>query len=125
MKKTFPVVLVMFVLALAIAAAAAEPAKSALKVGDEVFVCNCGAGCPCGSIAMKESKCSCGNKMSKGTVTQVAEGTAVVRIGSREQTFKTTGRYACACAKGCDCGSISQSAGNCACGKPMGEVKAN
>jgi len=44
-----------------------------LKVGDEVFVCNCGNGCPCNSMAMKESKCSCGNAMVKGKVVKLGK----------------------------------------------------
>jgi hypothetical protein len=98
----------MLVMALAITVVAAESAKMSLKVGDEVFVCNCGDGCPCNSMAMKESKCSCGNAMVKG-----------------KETFNTAGKYACACGEGCKCGAISQTPANCACGKPMKQVMAN
>ena len=125
MKKAIPALLAAFVLAAAFGAIAAEPAKMALKAGDEVFVCNCGADCPCSSVATKESNCSCGKAMTRGKVTKVEDGTAVVRIGTKEQTFGTAGKFACACGQGCDCGAISQSAGKCACGRPMREVKAN
>jgi hypothetical protein len=117
--------LVMLVLALAITVMAAESAKMSLKVGDEVFVCNCGDGCPCNSMAMKESKCSCGNAMLKGKVVKLGEGTAVIQVNGREQTFNTAGKYACACGEGCNCVAISQTPANCACGKPMKQVKAN
>ena len=123
MKRVYAATLVMLVMALAITVMAAESAKMALKAGDEVFVCNCGDGCPCNSMAMKESKCSCGKEKVKGKVVKLGDDTAVIQINGREQTFKTVGKYACACGEGCNCGSISQTPGDCACGKPMKQVK--
>lgn len=124
MKKVVSVALVL-VLALAFAVVAAEPGKMELKVGDQLYVCNCGETCPCDSMARKAGKCTCGKEMVQGTVTQVGEGTAVIKLAAGERTFKTVGKFACACGPTCDCGSISQNPGNCVCGKPMAEVKAN
>jgi len=125
MKRVYAATLVMLVMALAITVMAAESAKMALKAGDEVFVCNCGDGCPCNSMAMKESKCSCGKEKVKGKVVKLGDDTAVIQINGREQTFKTVGKYACACGEGCNCGSISQTPADCACGKPMKQVQVN
>jgi hypothetical protein len=110
MKKVVTVALAL-VLALAFAVVAAEHSKMELKVGDQLYVCNCGEKCPCDSMAR--------------TVTKVGEGTAVIKIAAAERTFKTVGKFACACGSTCDCGSISQNPGNCVCGKPMAEVKVN
>ena len=30
------------------------------KAGDTIYVCGCGEGCDCGSLAKKEGKCGCG-----------------------------------------------------------------
>ena len=125
MKRMYLATLVVLVMVLAITVAAAESEKMSLKVGDEVFVCNCGDGCPCNGMAMKESKCACGNAMVKGKVLELGEGTAVIQVGGREQSFNTVGKYACACGEGCNCGAISQTPANCACGKPMKQVKVN
>lgn len=54
---------------------------------------------------------------------KLGEGTAVIQVGGREQTFNTVGKYACACGEGCKCGAIIQTPANCACGKPMKQVK--
>lgn len=124
MKKIVSL-LVIALLALACYAVADESPKLSLKAGDKVFVCNCGEACPCLTMAKRASQCSCGKDMVEATVTKVEEGTAVVRIGEREQTFQTTGKFTCACGAGCDCGTISQNPGNCACGRPLGEVKSN
>jgi hypothetical protein len=122
MKKVVSVTLAL-VLALAFAVVAAEPSRMELNVGDKPFVCNCGEKCPCNTMAMKAGKCTCGKEMVQGTVTQASAGTAVIKIGDREQTFKTVGKYACNCGPACDCGTISQNPGNCVCGKEMAEVK--
>jgi len=117
--------LVVLVMALAVAAVAAESGSMTLKPGDQVYVCNCGTGCPCDSMANRASKCTCDKPMVQGTVKQVGEGTATVLVGGEERSFKTAGKYACNCGPGCTCGSISQKPGKCACGKDMAEVKAN
>lgn len=124
MKRVYAVALAVLFAVIAVSAIAEEPAKLSLKVGDEVFVCGCGADCPCNTISMVESKCACGKAMVKGKVAKVGEDAAVIQIGDREQTFKTVGKYACACGEGCKCRTISQNPGNCACGKPLKEVKA-
>jgi hypothetical protein len=92
-----------------------------LKVGDEVYACNCGDGCPCDTLSFSPGKCGCGNKMVKAKVTGVSERKAMLMAENweKERSFNTAGKYACACPNGCNCGTISQNPGKCACGVDM------
>ncbi len=112
---------VLLVVAVAAALAPPENGKIVLKAGDEVYACNCGPSCPCQMMSRNEGKCGCGQPMVKAKVKSVGEGTAVLVIGDKEQTFKTVGKYACAC-PGCKCDSISQTAAKCTCGVDMVKV---
>jgi hypothetical protein len=123
MRKTLTVLAVVFSLVLVSGVFAAESNKMTLKVGDELYVCGCGKGCDCNTMAMKPGKCVCGKPLVKGKVTKVEDGTAVIKTKKGEQTFKTVGLYSCACGPGCNCGTISQKPGKCACGKPMKKVE--
>jgi len=124
MRKTSFAILGIFVIAAAAGLfAAQEKSKMALKVGDEIFACNCGPTCPCQTLSRKEGTCACGQPLAKAKVKSVGEGTAVLTIGDKEQTFKTVGKYMCACGPECKCDTISQSPGKCACGVDMIEVK--
>lgn len=123
MKKTALTTLAIFVcLIMAGGVYAAQEGQLHLKVGDQVYVCNCGAGCPCQTISMKPGNCTCGEPMVKGTVTKVENGKAMIKTDKEEREFKTVGAYMCACGGGCDCNTISQSPGNCVCGKPMKKI---
>jgi hypothetical protein len=102
---------------------AAADAKITYKKGDEVYVCGCGVKCPCLTMSKKPGKCSCGKDLVKTTIYKVVKGKAYVKVDGKTQIFKTRGKYACACGAGCDCGTISRQPGECACGKPMKEVK--
>jgi hypothetical protein len=124
MRKKLTLLLVILSLILVGSAFAAESNKLDLKVGDKLYVCGCGKGCDCDTMAMKPGKCVCGKPMVKGTVTKVGDGTAVIKTKKGQQTFKTVGLYSCACGKGCDCGTISQKPGKCVCGKPMKKADA-
>jgi len=119
MRKTLIVLAVIFSLFLVSGVFAAESNKLCLKVGDQVYVCGCGKGCDCDTMAMIPGKCACGKPLVKGKVTKVEDGTAVIKTKKGEQTFKTVGLYSCACGPGCKCGTISQKPGKCVCGKPM------
>jgi hypothetical protein len=112
---------ILFVVAAAAGIASVEKGKIVLKAGDEIYACNCGPGCPCQMMSRKEGNCGCGQPMVKAKVKSVGEGTAVLVIGEKEQTFKTVGKYACACA-GCKCDSISQTPAKCTCGVDMVKV---
>ena len=103
--------------------AAVENGKIALKAGDKINVCGCGAGCPCETMSRKEGKCTCNKDLVQATVTKVEEGKAYVMVNGKEQAFKTTGKFQCACGPKCDCDTISQKPGKCACGKALEEVK--
>jgi hypothetical protein len=108
--------------AAALAAGPSVTGKINLKVGDVVYAFNCGESCPCQMISRHAGNCTCGRPMVKARVKSVGEGTAVFVIGKREQTFKTIGKYACAC-PGCTCDSISQTPGKCTCGVDMVKVE--
>jgi len=125
MKKSWIAVFVtLFAFALAgLAVAAVENGKISLKVGDEVYVCACGETCPCDGISRKAAKCSCKREMVKAKVTKVEGDKAMMMVDGKERPFKIVGKYVCACGPTCDCDTISQKPADCACGKPMKEVK--
>jgi hypothetical protein len=94
-----------------------------LSVGDEVYACNCGEACPCDTLSRNPGQCTCGVDLVKAKVKKVEPGTAVLEIKGKEKTFKTVGKYACACGLQCKCNTISQNPGNCTCGVEMAKVK--
>jgi hypothetical protein len=99
--------------------------KMDLKVGDEVYACNCGADCPCNTMARMPGKCTCGKEMVKAKVLKVEKGQVMLKADSWEEPrpFKTTAKYACACGADCKCEAISQNPGKCPCGKEMEKVE--
>ena len=103
---------------------AATPGQMDLKVGEEVYVCNCGPSCPCHTMSMKEGNCTCGNKMVKAKVTKVEKDMAYVQAEGWEKArgVNTQGKYMCACGPSCNCGTISQNPGKCVCGNDMKPV---
>lgn len=92
------------------------------KNGDTVYVCNCGDSCDCKTMSNKEGKCSCGKALGKGTVSSVSKDTVVVNVGGKNLNFPAKAKYACACGDGCNCGTVSQKPGKCACGTDMKKV---
>ena len=105
---------------------AAEKGKLNLKVGDQLYVCNCGEACPCNAISQNPGKCPCGHDdMVKATVTKVEGNVAYFKAEGwdKERPFKTVGKYMCACGPDCKCDTISQTKGKCPCGKEMKKVK--
>jgi hypothetical protein len=124
MKKWFVALLTLVALGMAgLATASVEKGKISLKVGDEVYVCGCGEGCPCDTISRKEGNCTCGKPLVKGKVTKVEEATAMIEVNGKERSFKTVGKYQCMCGKGCKCDTISQKPGKCGCGMKLKKVK--
>jgi hypothetical protein len=119
------ILLALVVLFCASVALAATFGKMDLKVGDEVYACNCGASCPCQTMARMPGKCTCGNEMVKAKVMKVEEGNVMLKADSwdQERSFKTTGKYACACGSDCKCEAISQNPGKCPCGMEMKKVE--
>ena len=67
--------------------------KLALKVGDEVYVCNCGEGCDCLTMSRKETNCVCKKPLVKAKVTNVDKDSAIVQAPGWEKPrpFKTVG----------------------------------
>ncbi len=124
MKRT---VIILLVLSLAVAGLvfAVDKSKMDLKAGDTVYACNCGEKCDCKTMSRNETNCTCGKKMVKATVIKMDGDTAMLKAEGwdKERAFPTKGKYACACGEGCNCGTISQNPGKCACGKEMAKVK--
>ncbi len=126
MKRSLVIVLVTLLSFMMVAVAfAATPGKMDLKVGDEVYVCNCGPACPCNTVSRKEGKCTCGNQMVKAKVVKVENDMATVQAEGwdKPRTFKTAGKYMCNCGPSCNCGTISQNPGKCVCGNDMKPVQ--
>jgi hypothetical protein len=123
MRKT--ILFAVLVLFCAAVAFAGTFGKMELKVGDEVYACNCGESCPCMSMSKAAGKCTCGNEMVKAKVMKVEEGQVMLKADSweKERPFKTTGKYACACGPDCKCDTISQNPGKCTCGAEMKKVE--
>ena len=123
MRKT--ILFAIIVLFCAAVAFAGGSGKMDLKVGDEIYACNCGADCPCNTMSKMEGKCTCGKDMVKAKVMSVGEGTVMLKADSwdSERSFKTTGKYTCACGSDCKCETISQNPGKCPCGTEMKKVE--
>ena len=126
MKRSRCIVIVTLLSLMMVGAAfAATPGKMNLKVGEEVYVCNCGPTCPCNSMSMKEGNCTCDNKMVKAKVTKVENDVAYVQAEGWEKprAFITQGKYMCACGPSCNCNMISQKPGKCVCGENLKPVE--
>ena len=123
MRKT--ILFAIIVLFCAAVAFAGSTGKMDLKVGDEIYACNCGADCPCNTMSRMEGKCTCGKDMVKAKVMSVEEGRVMLKADSweKERPFKTTGKYTCACGSDCKCETISQNPGKCPCGTEMKKVE--
>jgi len=125
MKKSLVFALITMVFALVATVAIAEHKTSLdLKIGDEVYVCNCGEACPCHTISNNPGQCTCGKDLVKAKVTKVDKGTAdfMAEGWEKARTMKTAGKYACNCGPKCPCDTISQNPGNCTCGVEMKAV---
>jgi hypothetical protein len=120
MKKVL-ILMVVFTLAF-VTFAVADKTKMKVKVGDELYVCACGEGCPCDTMSRNAGQCACGKDLAKTKVTKVEKGK--ITVESRGKPFISAGKYACDCGPDCKCDTISQNPGNCTCGKKMVEVKA-
>ncbi|HSB30375.1 MAG TPA: hypothetical protein VLD55_02130 [Candidatus Sulfobium mesophilum] len=121
-KPVFLAVVVLFCASLAFAGTFG---KMDLKVGDEVYACNCGESCPCQTMSRAPGKCACGNEMVKAKVVKAEADQVMLKADAweKERPFKTTGKYACACGPDCKCDTISQNPGKCACGNEMKKVE--
>jgi hypothetical protein len=102
--------------------ALAGKAKMTVKVGDEIYVCACGEGCPCDTMSRNPGQCTCGKDLVKTKVTKVEKGK--IWVESRQKPFLSVGKYVCNCGPNCKCDTISQSPGNCTCGMKMVKVGA-
>jgi hypothetical protein len=126
-KKVLIVLSVVLAIALAALAFAGAKSKMDLKVGDEVYACNCGIDCKCNTMANQAGNCTCGKAMVKATVVRIEGDTAYLQADGWKEArpFKTIGKYVCACGPACKCNAISQNPGKCPCGVDMDKVKAN
>jgi hypothetical protein len=120
MKKQL---VLMIVLTISVATfALADKGTMTPKVGDELYVCGCGDACKCDTMSKSPAQCTCGKDLVKSKVTKVEEGK--ITMEGRNRPFVSIGKYVCACGPECKCDTISQSPGDCGCGKKMKEVKA-
>lgn len=121
MRRGIVLAVMAFFLAFAVLAFA-DKGMPVYKAGDKVFVCGCGTGCDCLTVARKAGKCSCGKQLAESVVDKVADGKIYVKVKDKELTFPTKARYVCGCGEGCNCGTMGQKPGKCACGTEMMEV---
>lgn len=91
--------------------------------GQTVYVCGCGPDCDCLTVSQRKGVCSCNKPLVKTKVSRVEKDSIIVKVKGKEQRFTTVAKYACACGEGCNCGTISQKPGKCACGNDMKEVR--
>jgi hypothetical protein len=119
MKKLL-IFTIVFTLALA-SFAIADKVKMTAKVGDELYVCACGEGCPCDTMSRNPGKCTCDKDLVKTKVTKVEKGK--ITVESRKKPFASVAKYVCDCGPECKCDTISQNPGNCTCGKKMKMVE--
>jgi hypothetical protein len=121
MKKHLLILFVLIPVSVLAVAYADQKAAMDLKVGDEVYACNCGIECKCNTMANKEGSCTCGKAMSKAKVVRIEGDTAYLKADNwkEERPFKMTGQYICACGPACACNAISQNPGKCPCGTEM------
>jgi hypothetical protein len=124
MRRSLYVVLVLISVGMLSAAYAAQKDSMVLKVGDEIYACNCGAECKCNMMAQKAGTCPCGEAMVKAKVVRIEGGTAYLKANNwkEEMPFNLTGKYVCACGPGCKCNAVSQKTGKCPCGTEMKKV---
>lgn len=124
MKKIALLLTVAVALVVVSLAFARDKSKLELKVGDEIYACNCGEKCPCNTMSTNAGNCTCGKPMVKAKVTKVEEGKAMLTAAGweKERSFITVGKYMCACGEDCKCDTISQAPGKCTCGKEMKKV---
>ena len=124
MKRVFSVMLaaVLTLTLLSICLAELKGGKIDLKVGDEVYVCGCD-NCPCYTLSRSPGKCTCGNDLVKTKVSKIDGDKAYVAVKGKDIPFPTVGKYACPCGAGCNCDTISQAPGKCACGKDLKKVE--
>ena len=122
MKRSFAILAAAVItIGLVAAAFAGGKATMSLKAGDEVYACNCGEACPCHTLSKNPGNCTCGKEMVKATVVKAEADSASLKAAgwAKERSFKTTGKYVCACGEACKCDTISQNPGKCSCGKEM------
>jgi hypothetical protein len=124
MKRIAVLLTVVVALVVVSLAFARDKSKLDLKVGDEIYACNCGEKCPCNTMSMNAGNCTCGKPMVKAKVTKIEGGKAMLTAAGwgAERPFVTTGKYMCACGPDCKCDTVSQAPGKCTCGKEMKKV---
>jgi len=153
MKQLFPAMMIM-VLAMGCGGAATETQEPAEEAAvdvveevpvvearnDQVYVCNCGPECECGTVATEPGNCECGKELVQAHMLMVdgnmaslctcAEGCTceldaedATKCGCgkdvRVVSFEGTGLYYCNCGGSCTCNYVSAEAGSCSCGMEL------
>ena len=91
MKRTLPLTCAV-VFALVFVGAVFADTGISFQKGDEVYVCPCGAGCPCLTMSKKAGQCSCGKDLVKTTIDKIEDGKAYVTVDGKTMIFNTTGK---------------------------------
>ncbi len=121
MRKSPLIAFVVIAVGVIALAYAEQKGTMSLKVGDEVYACNCGVACSCNTMSNSPGNCTCGTPMVKARVVRVEGDIAYLKAAAWkvERPFKTTGKYVCACDPTCKCNTVSQNPGKCPCGVEM------
>jgi hypothetical protein len=90
MKKKALFVVLGMMLATCLVVVSFASSKMDVKAGDEVYVCNCGEDCACGSRSKDPGNCTCGKPMVKTTVTKVDEN-GNISVEGQKKTYKSGG----------------------------------
>lgn len=79
MKKLILIATVMIMVAFVALCFAGAKSKLDLKVGDEIFACDCGDSCACKTMSRNAGNCTCDKEMVKAKVTKVENGKAMLK----------------------------------------------
>jgi hypothetical protein len=115
-------------------------AASVAERHDRVYVCNCGEGCDCGTVAVAPGTCSCGTELAPAHLVKVEETEGLLCTCGEDCTctidaddeskcscgkeirrvsFEGTGLYYCKCGGSCTCNYVSAMPGQCSCGMEL------
>jgi hypothetical protein len=118
--------------------AEAQPAADARH--DQVYVCNCGPSCTCGTVAVEPGTCECGQELVQAHVVKIegnmaslctCGGDCTCTIDAEDPTkcgcgkdvrvvsLEGTGLYYCNCGGSCTCNFVSDEPGTCSCGMEL------
>ena len=107
---------------------------------DQLYVCNCGPDCDCGSASLTEGTCGCGKELVQAHLLKVEGNDGILctcspgctceldaedptKCGCGEAvkrvSFEGKGLYYCNCGSSCSCNFVAAEPGTCACGMEL------